>query len=396
MFYPLFLFCILVLFCLHKYKQPLMAPVSITFLIWTALIFLYQYLPTNLYPLTDLFYVILFLFLLFYLLGHIFSIICFGNVTYKNEYYEDERKLKLSIYFCILISLYQIYRYIAIYRSGVNVYIMSVKEGWPTDLRVINYINVFCIALYFYILSKKKKMQRIELLYIFLFTIAIGLRLAKLGVMQLFCGMLAVLWIRKKIKFRHLILLSAIIIVLLFVLTIIREEHAEKGTDLIVNIFAVYALSPLKAADLLFNGEVNIGHHRFFGFVFRVLSKLFKINFDFPKEEITNFVYVPVPTNVYTIMDLIYTDFGLLGTIFYAFLLGLSWGTLYRYKNNPHIYMIYIINIYTIFFQFFDDIIINYFSVFLQGVIFSWCLLKILKVNCINIERRKIDKQYIK
>jgi oligosaccharide repeat unit polymerase len=105
--------------------------------------------------------------------------------------------------------------------------------------------------------------------------------------------------------------------------------------------------------------------------VFVVLTKL-GIDVNAP-ELIREFQYVPMPTNVYTVYQPYYADFSWIGLIVIQFFLGFWHGILFRETNNKNTFYAvpYVLFLYPLFMQFFQDQYFSLLSVWIQyGLLF--------------------------
>jgi len=121
-----------------------------------------------------------------------------------------------------------------------------------------------------------------------------------------------------------------------------------------------------------------------------VLEKLFNIRL-LPKENIYTWVFVPVPTNVYTIMKNSYVDYGSTGMMLYSFFIGFFWSIIYqRQIKNGALKVFFFCNIYILVVQFFDDILTGQFSFVLQTFLISYFLYAYFKRK-----RKMLNSQYL-
>ena len=88
----------------------------------------------------------------------------------------------------------------------------------------------------------------------------------------------------------------------------------------IADVLGIYIYSPLVALGLLEN-TIHFGEYTFR--IFYAVSYYFGFSELPPQETILDYVNVPFPTNVYTVMQPFYSDFGLLGVFLGAIFYGL-------------------------------------------------------------------------
>lgn len=147
-----------------------------------------------------------------------------------------------------------------------------------------------------------------------------------------------VLYEKQKISLKSILVSGGGLIGLFFILTLLRSftdgEGEINSDDLtFIDFFAMYVLSPPVAYSYM---PPDIGMK----FGARSLTLLYlvlgKINGNFRVESIIqDFMEVPIPTNLYTIMQPFYLDFGQWGVFVFALLYGIASGWCYaQYKNG--------------------------------------------------------------
>lgn len=124
--------------------------------------------------------------------------------------------------------------------------------------------------------------------------------------------------------------------------------------------FAYYFLSPLPAFDHFASANKSLSYG---GDIFRsALAVASQLGFTVEVPPlIKEYAFVPKPTNVYTVHQPYYADFGVVGVLLAQFLFGLWHGFLYRKATNGRLYFVflYAIFLYPLLMQFFQD---QYFS----------------------------------
>lgn len=384
---PVLYFCFLL-------KVKIYNPLFITFVLWGFLLFIYATVDHNLYELTDKFYLLLFLYLICFLGGfiapYLLEIKKLRGFRNDNTYIEGFNYFNFIYKIALIITVYLSLRYILLLLSGTNIYVLTADNKKPIDVQIMNYFNVIPLCLFFYILLYKN--IRKYKFFLFLFIISVLLTFGKMLVMQVFIGAAIILYSKRIIKLRHIIFASVTLILGLIFLQSLRYEDSDSSNKLqyIIKILVIYILSPLKAVDKVFNNEIYLGHGHLFGFIHRVLEKLFNIRL-LPKENIYTWVFVPVPTNVYTIMKNSYVDYGSTGMMLYSFFIGFFWSIIYqRQIKNGALKVFFFCNIYILVVQFFDDILTGQFSFVLQTFLISYFLYAYFKRK-----RKLLNSQYL-
>ena len=385
---PVLYFCLLL-------KVKIYNPLFITFLLWGFLLFIYATVDHNLYELTDKFYLLLFLYLICFLGGFIVPYLL--EIKKLRGFRNDNIYIKRFNYFnsiykvSLVITSYLSLRYILLLLSGTNIYALTIVNKKPIDVQIMNYFNVIPLCLFFDIILYEN-IQKYKF-FLFLFILSILLTFGKMLVMQVFIGAAIILYSKRIIKLRHILFASVTLILGLIFLQTLRYEDSDSSNKLqyTIKILVIYMLSPLKAVDKVFNNEIYLGHGHLFGFIYRVLEKIFHIRL-LPKENIYTWVFVPVPTNVYTIMKNSYVDYGSKGMMLYSFFIGFFWSAIYqRQVMNVALKIFFFCNIYILVIQFFDDIFSGNFSYVLQIFIISYLIFNSFwkKKNNLILERKE-------
>ena len=150
-----------------------------------------------------------------------------------------------------------------------------------------------------------------------------------------FVSIMFVLFERKVIKIQTIAVSSLLIIGLFYIFNLGR---AGEGTDYqenetLMDFFAMYALSPPVAfCQLMPEVTPQFGTNTF-ETIYLFLDRL-GVKDIIVKGKLQEFVFVPISTNVYTIFQPFYIDFGYKGIAFFAMIYGVITGWLYRLYRN--------------------------------------------------------------
>ena len=164
---------------------------------------------------------------------------------------------------------------------------------------------------------------------------------------------------------------------------------SENISSSITHILA-YLNGPLLAFDRFLNSDFTHTYgENTFRFFFALLYKLNIISRE-PVDIVKEYLFVPYPTNVYTVFYTYVMDFGRLGTIFLIFLFGMlnSW-LFYKSKSSGnHVKMLTAFSYYPLLMVFFQD---QYFSLLSFWIQLWFYSLIVLKISPIIVLRRKQD-----
>jgi oligosaccharide repeat unit polymerase len=183
-----------------------------------------------------------------------------------------------------------------------------------------------------------------------------------------------VLYEKKVIKVRSIAIGAAVVVVLFFLMNSARDssEVSDEDKMTFIDFFALYILSPSVAYERISEDlSGQFGSNTFYAF-YNILNRFgadFEINL-----KLKEFVWVPIPTNVYTIFQPFFQDFGQKGVALFAFLYGSLSGWAYRLFRNGNVFgkCVYIYIAYVLILQFFQDNLILSAPIVAQFLICLW------------------------
>lgn len=180
-------------------------------------------------------------------------------------------------------------------------------------------------------------------------------------------------WLLSKvINGNSLIRISLLISILLYGFELIGRVVGKSSNEL---GFVVYAAAPLHAFDALLGGEgVLDGYFLSFSPIHPIFSNFFEFT---PPTSLPN-VFTPLPTNVYTMFGVYYTDYGMVGLFIAMAFIGFVSGTLQKLysKTGKYLFRIWAaINMtaltLSIFYDYYTTSGIIWMSVLLSAIFFS-------------------------
>ena len=191
----------------------------------------------------------------------------------------------------------------------------------------------------------------------------------KSGILIMTLSTLFVLYEKQTIKIRSIGLTLLSIIVLFFFFNMSKESQDQDSVDFI-DFLGIYVTSPIVAFEKLQITITNGWGVNTFNDVFPYLRYL-GIHLE-SIERLQDFVYVPVPTNVYTIMQPFYNDFGSKGVAVFGILYGWGAGYVYRkfYDGSSTYKCIYTFLIEVIIIQFYNENLLQQFHIVLETFFF--------------------------
>ena len=313
------------------------SPWSISIFIWALILGLYYLLDTDLYPITSQFYICLALWLPIFVVCSFatYHLLSTGPACQRDDFYFN--KTLFTFFFVISLVITPLYAYrilqivmmfstddlmnnvrtLAIYGEG---------QGFLGYSIVINQ-SLFIVSLWAY---PKVPMWQIVVL-------AFACILNSLAIMEkgtiflVFTCIMFVLFEKKVIKLRSIVIAGLLLIGFFYVFNLARagEDSDYQKEETLLDFFTMYALSPPVAFCQLLPEVIPQFGTNTFETIYLFLER-FGVNDIVVKSKLQEFVFVPVSTNVYTIFQPFYLDFGYVGIAFFAMLYGIASGWLYR------------------------------------------------------------------
>lgn len=145
-----------------------------------------------------------------------------------------------------------------------------------------------------------------------------------LGVMTLF-----VLYYKRIISTRHILIGGAVLLVVLIGLQVIRQRMTLNEKHMF-SMFEMYVMANFNAFDTLKPCSAEHWGENVFRLYYVLANKFGFTDID-PINPILPWVYTPVATNTYTVLYPFFLDFGYVGIAVFALLLGCATGWLYAH-----------------------------------------------------------------
>lgn len=203
----------------------------------------------------------------------------------------------------------------------------------------------------------------------------------KSGVLIMILGALFVLYERGKIRIRTIGMTLLGIIVLFFFFNMSKEDANSEESTTFMEFFGMYVTSPMVAFERLHITITNTFAPNTLNDFYPQLLR-FGIKID-TIERLQDFVYVPVITNVYTIMQPFYNDFGSVGVAFFGFLYGSIFGYVYcKFREGSDIYKcFYTYLVEVIIIQFYNENLLQVFHLVMETTLVIVLLKVLTKIN---------------
>ena len=343
------------------------SPWSITFLIWLVVVLFIFLMGDALYPLTTQFYVAISLWITFFCVTSLIVYNLYRNTNKENEVKQTDFHLNKWI-FVGLVAVSLVLTPLCVKKAmeivtmfGTEDLMMNIRtlaiegEGFgPIDFCFIINKALFVVVLWRY--------PRISIWWVILITLLMLMNsfavMDKGNIFYVLSAIMFVMYERGKIKIYHMMISMGIIVVLFFVLTILRSGTDSSGNSKlgelsILEFIGMYVLAnPVAFGYLDQSVDTQIGSNIFF-LLYYYLNRFGMGNFHIVDIE-QEFVFVPIPTNLYTIMQPFFVDFGYEGVAFFAIVYGAMAGIAYgAYKQGGNIgKLIYTYLFYILILQF--------------------------------------------
>lgn len=357
------------------------SPWVLTVFIWGFILGLYYALDTNLYPITEQFYYSLILWL------PIFCVCAFvtyvltpadhqattsaGGIDFNNSVFNFFFILSLIITPLYVYSVYQVVIMFGTEDLMNNLRMLAVRGGGQGFLNYSIVINqvLFIVALWAH---PKVPTWKVVVLGIACLMNALAI-MEKGSLLLLFVCILFVMFEKSIIKLRSILVSGVLVVVVFYFFNLARavEGSDYQENETLMDFFIQYALSPPVAFCQLMQDVTPQFGANTFGSIYVFLSRF---GADVVvKTKLQEFVLVPVPTNVYTIFQPFFIDFGYRGVAFFAAVYGVASGYLYRLfrSRNSVGTCLYTYLVYVLIMQFYQENIIISMVFILQFIIFT-------------------------
>lgn len=182
--------------------------------------------------------------------------------------------------------------------------------------------SLFAISL---LVKNSRYLLRILVIWQLIFVVSTVGKLAVLTPVTIFF-VIRYIGFKKKIKLRSILTVLGFFALSSLLLTFLRtSENSEKQS--IFELIGTYIYSPIIAFGELIPNSSHFGE-RTFRFFYALSYRMGLSNIE-PLDTIQDYVYIPLPTNVYTIMQPFYEDFDIFGIFYGAMFYGLFYSLMY-------------------------------------------------------------------
>ena len=361
----------------------LFAPWTITTAIWLAILVMFQFQGNLLYPLGQQFYTCLLLWMPIFCLSALITYYVLPDRSDDGKRSSSIPKMNRSIFNALYVIsmvitplyLYQIMKVVMMFDSSdmlSNLRILAVYGD--ESYGFLNYSYVLNQVLLVVAIWQYPKVPLWQVLTIVLASMMSAFAIMEKGMLFfLFAALLFILYEKRVIRMRSIVFSILAIVLLFFVINLARDykEDAEPREAMtFLDFFAIYVLSPSVAFERVTEDlSTQFGSHTF-QTVYLFLNRFggeYEVNI-----KLQEFVWVPLPTNVYTVFQPFFQDFSYAGVALFAMVYGLYSGYTYRLMRNGSGVgkCLYAFMVYVLALQFFQENVLMSIVTFIQFIFF--------------------------
>ncbi len=355
------------------------APWNLSLLVWLGILILFLFFGDELYPVTKKFYIAISLWLSLLVLS---SLVTYNLMEHRVVAYKPIEINRYIFYFFFFLSvclspmyLYHVWKIVAMFDSKDIMSDIRTLSVAGENIGSLYYAIVLAPSLLLVVLWRYPKVPLWQVIVIITCCIINALAIMEKGTIFLVVlSSIYVLYERHVIKLRTIGVTMTILLVLFFFFNLMRggEESEYSQNETFLGFIAMYVMSPPVAFCTVMEDVTNNFGANSLTIPYSLLARFNIAHFEMT-DKLQEFVCVPVYTNVYTIMQPFYRDFGYGGVAFFAWLYGIVCGALYRMSKNGNACCIclYTYAVYVLILQFFQE------NVFISGmyvVLLSFCV----------------------
>ena len=344
------------------------SPWTITTAVWLAILVMFQFQGDLLYPLGDQFYTCLALWVPLFCASALITYYVLPRSNADAGTIAQSPPISTVVFNTLYVIsmvitplyLYKIIQVVTMFDTAdmlSNIRLLAVYGD--ESYGFLNYSYVMNQVLIVVGLWRYPKIPLWQLLTIIMAGLMSAFAIMEKGMLFfLFLSVLFVLYEKGVIKIRSIILSLATIVLLFFVINSARSftEDADPNDAIpFLDFFAIYVLSPSVAFEQVTEDLTpQFGSHTF-ATIYLFLNRFggdYELN-----SKLQEFVWVPLPTNVFTVFQPFFEDFKYRGVAFFAVFYGFFSGWCYRLMRNGSGVgkCLYVYVVYVLVLQFFQE-----------------------------------------
>jgi len=319
------------------------SPWMLTVCIWGGSLLLFSLQKDLLYPLSEQFYYCLLLWIPIFCLASIITYLVLPTHKRMNDVSVDFNKLLFNILFVITLVITPLYL-----MKILNIVMMFDQDDMLYNIRMLSlfgderhgflsYAYVLNQALFITAIVQYPNVKKWQITFLFITNILSCISIMeKNGLFVLVVASLFVLYEKKYIKTRTILLTFVAVVIGFFFFNMSKEIKSDDNAEQMefMEYFGIYLLSPSVAFGYVKEALTDQIGSNTFAMFYMLLDKLGIGNFEV-HARMQDFIWVPLPTNVYTIFHPFFEDFSYNGVAMFAMIYGLGYGFVYRlYKDG--------------------------------------------------------------
>lgn len=343
------------------------SPWGITISIWSIMFIGLALSSGTLYPVSSQFWVSITIWIVVFVASSLltFNLLPANKVPVVNSGINICMPL-FNIFFYISLLLtplyaYEIYKIVSMFDMSDmmnNVRLLAIKGDG--EFGILNYTSVINQALLFIAVWRYPKLPLWKLCAVIMCCILCALaKMEKITIFMVFVTIIYVLYEKHYLKIRTIAFLGIGIVLLFFAINLARDtEDGEVQDTSLVDFLCMYITSAPVAFGYLRQSISDTLCPNSLWVIYNIFEKIF-LGYATPHESFENFVFVPIATNVYTILRPFYQDAGYIGVAYFALIYGILSGYIYRLARNGssigiclYSYIVFILSL-----QFFDEML---------------------------------------
>lgn len=364
-------------------ERQIFAPWSVTLGVWVIVLCLYLAVHEELYAISGNFVRCLTLWVTLFSCSS-FAVYKLTPNYKKEEWQPCERNIDILTLITLIVVPFAVYKAVqhaALLGSPAGILATLREQAVTPEENQLGFAKyfVYVIAVLLMIEINRVQLRKKRLLIVcglcVLFFVA---TMAKLTLSTYLFSALYLLYANKRITLKPIFFTAVAIIALIPILYFARGSEEESDAELVGSLLMTYSVASLVAFDYIVPGSSAAWGAATFRPVYNVMQGLgFNVH---AEAALQDFIYVPMITNVYTVMFPFYKDFGTTGVAVFAILIGAFVGFIYKQGQTGNTLLKYLYAyIFTLLImQFFDELIMQGISAILQiTILLLLCHLKI-------------------
>ncbi|WP_295432293.1 O-antigen polymerase [uncultured Prevotella sp.] len=372
-------------FCHYLPQRQIFSPWNTTLIVWIIILTLYTFVHKELYAVSEQFVYGITIWVFTFTISSVLTFIIFPS--YKKASWQVCEKnvdiITLITLILVPIAVYKAVQHAFMLGSPEDLFLTLREQAVDPEQNQLGIVKYFVYVVNVLLIIELSRIKQRKLRLILIIILCILFFIATMGkstlFMYLFSG-LYILYEKRKISLKPILFGAIFLILLIPIMYMLRGgSKQETDTETLINILMIYIISSIIAFGLITPNSSHLFGENIFRPFYNILH-IFGFTSNTPANTIQDFCYIPLPTNVYTVLSPYYKDFGLTGIFIFALFEGIIIGAIYKYSKTGCNIITYIYAyIFTmLIMQFFDEMFFQGLSsIFQMMLIILFCHTKI-------------------